>query len=110
VLLTDQAIAKLITRLESKIADLKLQLERQRRGAEAMIAAETKVCETRLEAESAKTEAWAKGFAAERSLYDSALKKAQAPSPWYKAPYLHFIFGSVVSGGICAAATVGARQ
>jgi hypothetical protein len=108
--LTDQALAKLITKLEGQVKALKLQLEKQRREAAAKLDSSKKTCDAQLEGERAKSKAAATGFVTERKLYTSALERAQAPDPWYKAPYLHFILGSVVSGGICAAATVGARQ
>lgn len=110
VLLTDQALAKVITKLEGTVKALSLRLEKQKREAQAKAAAAKKVCDAQLEGVRAKDKAAADGFKVERKLYTSALDKAQAPSPWYKSPYLHFILGSVVSGGVCAAATAGARQ
>ena len=109
VLLTDQALAKVISKLEGQVAALKLQLERQQREAAAQLEAAKKTCDAQLVGERAKLAAAAEGFKTERKLYTSALDKAQA-SKWYKSPYLHFVIGSVVSGGICAAATVGARR
>jgi len=109
VLLTDQALAKVIAGLEGQVAALKLQLERQKREQAAQLEAAKKTCDAQLVGERAKAAAAADGFKTERKLYTSALDKAQA-SKWYKSPYLHFILGSVVSGGICAAATVGARR
>lgn len=109
-LLNDAALAKLITKLEGEVKALKLQLEKQRREAKAQLDSSKKTCDAQLGGERARAAAALEGFKTERKLYTTAIDKANAPNPWYKSPYLHFLLGSVVAGGICTAATVGANR
>lgn len=107
VLLTDQALAKVISKLEGKISALKLKLEKQKRQARAKLDSSKKICTAQLEGAAAKSKAAVDGFKVERRLYTSAIEKAGA---WHKSPYLHFILGNLVSGGVCAAAMAAPRR
>lgn len=104
-LLTDAALAKLITDYESRIKRLKLELEKTKRETAARATTAAAVCKAKLDGADAKLAAFKGGCDRERAVYERALKKCSTSAPWYKQPYLHFLVGSVVGGGLCAAAT-----
>lgn len=101
VLLTDAALAKLITDAEARLAAAQLETEKLRRDLELERRTSEAVWQARLDAEKMKLAACSKS--ADRTL--ELLDKATSPAPWYRSPYLHFILGSAISGGVCAAAT-----
>lgn len=99
-ILNDAALATLVTTMEARLGLLQLEVDRlkqdlalEQRKAEA-------VCKARVEGEQKRYAA----CAADADRLRAAVEKAASP-PWYMSPYLHFIMGSVVSGGVCAAAT-----
>ncbi len=108
VLLADKALAKIISDYEGKIGALKLQLEKVKRDHRDEAAAAAAICKVNADSEAAKIKAARSGWASERKLYESALARAQR-SPWYKSPYLNFLLGTVVSGGVCAGALAAGR-
>lgn len=108
VLITDSALAKIIAGYEAKVGELRLQLEKEKRDRRDEAAAAKAICDATVAGEAAKGKAANAGFIAERKLYESALTKANE-SAWYKSPYLNFLLGAVVSGGVCAAGAVANR-
>ena len=36
-------------------------------------------------------------------LLTKALDRCNQPAPWYQSSQLHFVLGSLISGGVCAA-------
>jgi hypothetical protein len=105
VLLTDAALSKIITGYEKRIATLALNLERAKREAAAFKKTSKVVCDARVAAEHAKTSACDRDLSRQKSIYEKALKRTNRATPWYKSPYLSFMIGNVVAGGICVAAT-----
>jgi len=104
VLLTDAALAKLITDLEQRAAEARLQLEKVKREQQATIEAERALCAIKLDGAAMKLTVTAKGFESERQIFTGALKKCDSDAPWYRSPYLHNVIGCAACGGICAAA------
>lgn len=100
VLLTDQALAKIISDYEGKIAALKLELEKERKDRQAEKQAADTICQAKVDGEKAKAKAAESGCQRERHVYEQALKRANE-TPWYQNNYLNFLLGSVVAGGIC---------
>lgn len=99
-LLSDAAVAKLISDADAKLKQAQLEAERLRRDLELERRSAAVVWQAKLDTEKLKYTACSKDADRTRELLD----KASNP-PWYKSPYLHFLLGSVVSGGVCAAAT-----
>jgi len=99
-LLSDAALAKIITDAETKAKTSALEVERLKKELDLERRKSDAVCQAKLEGEQRRYAACAKDADKTREL----LERASNP-PWYKSPYLHFIMGSVVSGGVCAAAT-----
>lgn len=108
-LLTDKALAKIITNYEGKIKALKLQLEKTERDRKVQTVAATAICTAKVDGQVARCKAARSGWSTERRLYEGALAKAVQPPPWYKSPYLNFLLGAAVSGGICAGASAASR-
>lgn len=105
VLLSDGALAKIISDNERKLKLLNLDLEKLKRQADSEAKTSKAVCDAKLEAASAKHGACLRDLDRRDKLLDKALQKCPQDLPWYKAPQLHFILGNIVAGGICAAAT-----
>jgi hypothetical protein len=101
VLLSDAALAKLISDADARVAAAQLEAEKLRRDLELEKRTAEAIWQARFDAEKTKLTACSKS--ADRTL--ELLDKATVPAPWYKSPYLHFILGSAISGGVCAAAT-----
>ena len=104
VLLTTAALAKVVTELEARAERARVDLEAERATAKVRERAAEAVAEARLEAERAKRAAVEADLARQKSTYEGALSKANASASWYQSPYLHFLLGNVVAGGLCAAA------
>jgi len=99
-LLSDAALAKIITDAEARVKAAALEADRLKKELDIAERKADAVCLARLDGERLRYAACSKDADRTRELLD----KASNP-PWYKNPYLHFIMGSVVSGGVCAAAT-----
>lgn len=105
-LLTNEALAKIVTDYENTIAKLKAAIEKEQRERAAEKLAAERVCEARLSGEKGKLAAQQAERERERAIYENAIKSCKAESaPWFKSPYLHFVFGAAIGGGVCAAAT-----
>jgi hypothetical protein len=105
VLLTDAALARIITDYEQQIKTLTLDLEKARREAKAQETLSKVVCAAKVEGEQAKQAACTRDLTRQKSLYEKALKQCSKDPPWYKSPFLSFMIGNVVAGGVCVAAT-----
>jgi hypothetical protein len=103
-LLSSAALAKIITGYEAQIKTLQAKLEKQEREAKARGASAAAICKAKLDGADAKLRAAQKGCDSERKIWDRALTDATAPVPWYKTPYVHFILGNLVAGGLCVGA------
>lgn len=103
-LLTPAALAKIITDYEKQIADLKLELAREQRERKVESDSAKVTCKAQVEGKQAQLEAFKGGADRERAIWKQALEDRSRPDPWYRSPYLHFIIGSVVAGGICVGA------
>lgn len=109
VLLSDAALAKIITDYEAKLAAEKLLREKAEREAKTLLAAEQAACKIKLDGEARKLAIAEAGCARERVICDKALTKTTS-SAWYQSPYLHNFLGCVACGGICAGAVAASRR
>jgi hypothetical protein len=104
ILLSDAALAKIVTDYEAKIKIAKAETEKVKRDAEAKARAEKVVCDANIESEKVKTEAVRGEMKTRTSIYEKTLKKCDTETPWYKSPWMGFVVGQVVAGGICIGA------
>lgn len=103
VLLTRAALAKIISGYEErlKIAQVKLQKEKQARAAEVKHLKRTH----RIQITSLKTQikVISTGNNTVLKLYSKELDKCRQGPPWYTSPHFNFVLGTVFGGGVCAA-------
>lgn len=109
VLLSDAALAKIISDYEAKLAAERLLREKAEREAKATLTGEQASCKIKLDGEALKLSIAEAGCARERAICDKALTK-QSSSAWFQSPYLHNFLGCVACGGICAGAVAASRQ
>lgn len=100
VLLSDPALAKLLSDADAKLKVALLEVEKLRRDLDLEKRTAATVCKVQLDGERLKYAACSKDADRVRGLLDKATE-----TPWFKNPYLHFLLGSAISGGVCAAAT-----
>jgi len=111
VLLTDAALAKIITDLKARAKLAEARAEKAEREAKAKLASAKKTCEIEIAGERKKTAIAEAGCARQTKILGDGLKACeQRKSSVFRSPYFNFIAGNVVAGGICALATFGARQ
>ena len=101
-LLSDEAVAKIVTDYEQRIAKLQLELEKARREAAVQTAANDAVCTAKLSGEVAKQKACMDDKERQSKLFFTTLDKQSCPSPAWN--YVSFIGGAAIGGGICALA------
>jgi hypothetical protein len=109
-LLTDAALAKLVTDAQAREARMQVAITRcgKERAAERGVA--KAVCRARVAEWQAKEAACRDAAQARSKIFTSALQKCGAQPPWYQRPMFSFILGTVISGGICStAAALGSR-
>jgi hypothetical protein len=97
-LLSDTALAKLLTDASEKEKLLKLDITRLEKELSLEKYTAEIVCAARVGNEKLKYAACSKDADTVRNL----LEKSVNP-PWYSSTYFNFIMGSVVAGSICAA-------
>ena len=108
-LLTDKAMARIIADYEGKLKALKLQMEKTERDQKVQKAAATAICEAKVDGQVARCKAARGGWDTEKRLYEGALAKAVQPPPWYKSPYVNFLLGTIVTGGVVASTYAASR-
>ena len=106
VLMTNAALAKLLSDHEGRLRALDLEIEKQRRDYVAKRAEAASVCLATVEAEKEKARLAEQGFARERKTYEAALRRCDTKPPWYRSPYLNFLLGTVVAGGVCSGVSI----
>ena len=99
-LLNDAALAKLIADADAKLKLAKLEVEQLQRRLKLEQDTASAICSAQLAGEKQKYTACSKDADRVRDLLSKASNQ-----PWYMSPYLHFIMGNVVAGGVCVAAT-----
>lgn len=104
VLLTREALAKIITDYEVSIKTLRASLEKQEKESKAESTAAKAMSDANLKSMSLERDACQREMANTITIYKNSLKKCDVP--WYKTGTTGFIFGQIVMGGIC----VGAQQ
>lgn len=104
-LLSDAALAKLITDAETKLKRSELLRERSERERRLGAATAEAVCNARLVEWKAKEEACREHTAKTNSVLRDAVKRCE--TPWYRSPVFSFIAGQVIAGGICVGASKG---
>ena len=101
ILLTDGAMAKIITDYEAKIKDLQLELEKSKRELAAQATFSEEVSKVKQEACEARKKAVEDDRERQRQLYENALTKCNADQLWYKTSSFGFVMGQIVMGGAC---------
>lgn len=96
-LLTDQALAKIITDYERKIKILELDLKKFEKDFQAQLKAKDTECNIKLSGQKAKYEGCIKLHShCEKTLLNGC------STPWYKTPYFNLLAGSVLVGSVCS--------
>lgn len=104
VLLTTQALARLLTDADRREGGLRLELATAKAEADARLRAARATGEAELTAARAETRALERDLERQRRLYEDALARAARPTPWFRHPALSFAGGVLLSGGLCVAA------
>lgn len=110
VLLSNAALAKIISDYEAKLSAAKLEAERAKRDADAKLKAEQTTCKIKLDGAAKKLAIVEGGCMRERAICDKALKDCSSKDTWFRSPYLHNVLGCAVCGGICAGAVAASRR
>lgn len=106
ILVTSEALAKVITTLEGEAAKLRVELAAERKAAQVRQEAAVAKLQAELELERAKRLALEGDLARRVRFYEGVLTDRNLDPPWYKSRYLAFVTGAVVSAGVCAAGAV----
>lgn len=106
VLMSNAALAKLISDYERKLKVAVLDTEKTKRELDAEQKTHKVICQAIVTAEQAKLEACKDDKERQRVIYETALKKCSKDQPWFKTPFFGYIMGNVVAGGVCAAVSV----
>jgi hypothetical protein len=110
VLLTDAALAKIISDYEAKLARAKLEAEKAKRESDAKLKAQKTTCAIQLDGAAKKLAIVEGGCVRERAICDNALKKCSQKGSWFSSPYFNSVLGCAVCGGICAGAVAASRR
>lgn len=105
VILSNEALARLISEYDKKIALLQLQLEKQKRKLDSELKTNEAICKTMLDGEIAKQDSCKRDLARQAELLDKSTKRLTKKRSWYKSPYIHFLLGGVITGGVCLGAS-----
>lgn len=103
-LLSDAAIAELISRIDETERLVRLETVRCARELDAYQESARVTCQAKITIAQSKVDICQRQIKRQREIYESLLKKCQRPPPWYKSPVLAYFAGSVITGGVCAAA------
>lgn len=103
VLMSDAALAQIITDLEKKAKLAALAAEKVKRELTAERKSNATICQAKITAEQSKLKGCNDDKERQRVIYESALKKCDKNAPWYKSPFFGYVMGNVVAGGVCAA-------
>jgi hypothetical protein len=111
VLLTDAALAKIITDLKAQAKSANARAEKAERESKAKLDSAKKTCAIEVGGERKKTAIVEAGCTKQTKVLSDSLKACEnRKSSVFRSPYFNFIMGNVVAGGVCALATFGARQ
>jgi hypothetical protein len=106
VLLTPDAMATIISNYEKQIRMLMLELEKIEDVSMAEMDSNQAICRVQILEFKTKLKTCVDESNNQRKLFYDELKqykKIHRSPPWYTNPYLSFIVGGVVVGGICVA-------
>lgn len=106
MLLSNAALAKLITDADKKLGLQQIETQRCQKERAVEKAAADSVCKAKVAEYKVREQACLDNKKQRTLIFESALKKANASPPWYKSPVLSFVLGAVVSGGACVAGAV----
>lgn len=101
MLLTDAALARIITGYEKKLKEQAATIEKLKRGHAAEKKSADAICAVKVIKEQAKYQACTLDRERQREIYRKALDSKKCPHPAWN--YVSFIAGNIVAGGICAA-------
>ena len=101
MLFADSAIARLIVDAKKKYAFCDLTLQRERKERAVAKKAFDAVCKAKTIDFQLKYKSCLADVSKRVSIYESALKTCNRPTPWYKSPVFGFVIGQIVAGGVC---------
>lgn len=104
-LLTNDAVAKLVSDYKAKLADLQAQLDLQKKLYEAKLKAEVDASSIKEKAALARVAASDKSCSLEKELLTRAVDRTsqQCTRKWYESPWIPFVGGVLLCGGGVAA-------
>jgi hypothetical protein len=105
-LLSNAAVAKLLSDQAAKIKELEAKLTYLQDKSKTDLEAEQKSCAVKVDAEKAKTKLCDDTRKAEAKVYTSAVDRVgqQCERKWYESPYIHLVLGLGAGIGGCALA------
>ena len=95
VLLSDKALAKIITDYEHKLKLREIDIEKLQLENAASEGYYKAICKAQLDGEASKRQSVERDLKRQKSIYETALKKNR--TPWYKNPVMAFVLGQAVS-------------
>lgn len=109
-LLSNAALAKIITGYESKIREQRLLLKRNQQEAVAKLEFAGKVCKARVAAKENLIKLSKVSCQRTIAFYEKAVKGLNQPSPWHQNPALYLFLGLLAGGSICVGASAALNQ
>ncbi len=105
-LLTADALAKIITDFEREIKLLKADLKRVTQERTVLVRREKLLCEIAVDGEKQKQSICLSGCDQKVKLLSDAVNRCENDKRgFFQSPYVNFVIGNVVAGGLCAAAS-----
>lgn len=99
ILLTDAAMAKIITDYEKKLKLQKLEVKKLKTQSGVKLKSCNKICEIRMKSERSKNIACKEDMLRQEKIITSYLSKKE---PWYKSGIFSIVTGGIIAGGACA--------
>lgn len=109
-LLTADALSKIITDLEARVATAEAARDKAMREREILVRREKLICEIKVDGEQQKRSLCITGCDKKMELVEAALDRCHSDKRgFFQSPYFNFVMGNVVAGGLCAAASAMSR-
>lgn len=99
LLLTDAAMAKIISDHEKKLKDQKLEIIKLKTQHDVELKACNKLCEVKIKSDRLKYIACKDDMIRQEKIITASLNQKV---PWYKSSTFSIILGSIIAGGGCA--------
>lgn len=111
ILLSDAALAKVITDAEAETKKLKLRIEYLEKVQNELIKNERAVCKAKLDAETKKLKLTEDACKLEKKILHGAVNRTtdSCNRSWYESPVLGFLVGMITTGGIVVGTIAGTK-